>query len=244
MRPVPSGAADFVARHEGLRLESYQDTGGVWTVGYGHTGADVRPGLRISLGKAKALLAQDLRVAAARLQAVVKRPVIEDLTENQYAALLSFVFNLGAESRWTIWKVLNARQFDQVPVQLMRWVYVGQAKVRGLVSRRAAEVALWSAGEPGSVDEDPPSSVTRIEATPPASLDPRPLMRSGGFVSTASAGVATAAVAVGEVSRAVTPYAQQSAIVGRALAMLSLIAALLAALGVLFVWLKKRESRT
>ena len=122
MRPVPSDAAAFVARHEGLRLESYQDTGGVWTIGYGHTGADVHAGLRISLGKAKAWLAQDLRVAAARLQAVVTRPVIDDLTENQYAALLSFVFNLGAEPRWTIWKVLNARQFDQVPVQLMRFV--------------------------------------------------------------------------------------------------------------------------
>jgi hypothetical protein len=67
-------------------------------------------------------------------------------------------------------------------------------------------------------------------------------MRSGGFVSTASAGVATAVVAVGEVSRAVSPYAQQSPLVGRVVATLALIAALLAALGVVFVWLKKREA--
>jgi len=243
MRPVPDGAAAFVARHEGLRLESYQDVGGVWTVGYGHTGPDVHAGLRISLTKAKAWLAEDLRTAAARLHTVADQPVIEELTENQYSALLSFVFNLGADARWTIWKVLNAQQFDQIPLQLMRFVYVGKTKVQGLVNRRAAEVALWSAGEPGSVDEDPPSSTTRMEITPPASTDPQPLMRNGGFVSTASAGVATAAVAVGEVSRAVSPYAQQSPMVGRAVATLALVAAVLAALGVLFVWLKTREAR-
>lgn len=243
MRSLPPGATAFVARHEGLRLDSYTDAGGVWTVGYGHTGPEVHAGLRITPAKAKAWLAADLDQAAARLQAVVKRPVIDELTDNQYAALLSFVFNLGADPGWTIWKALNARQFDQVPVQMMRFVYVGRAKVRGLVNRRAAEVALWSEDEPGSVDEHPPSSLTRAEATPPAQLETRPLLASRSFLSTASAGVATAAVAVGEVSQAISPFAQQSAMVGRAVATLALIAAALAAAGVLFVWLKRREGR-
>lgn len=122
-----------------------------------------------------------------------------------------------------------------------RFGIVGKAKVRGLVNRRAAEVALWSEGEPGSVDEDPPSSLTRAETTPPARLEPRALMASRSFVSTASAGVATAAVAIGEVTQAISPFAQQSALVGRAVAMLALLAAALAAAGVLFVWLKRRE---
>lgn len=243
MRPLPLAATAFVARHEGLRLDSYTDAGGVWTVGYGHTGPDIHAGLRITPAKAKAWLAADLRTAAARLEAVVRRTVVDELTDNQYAALLSFVFNLGAEPGWTIWKALNARRFDQVPVQMMRFVYVGKAKLSGLVNRRAAEVALWSEGEPGSVDEHPPSSLTRAEATPPAQLEIRPLLASRSFVSTASAGVATAAVAIGEVTQAISPFAQQSALVGRAVATLALVAAALAAAGVLFVWLKRREGR-
>lgn len=242
MRAVPDCAASFVAQHEGLRLESYQDAGGVWTVGYGHTGSEVHAGLRISLARARGWLADDLQTAAARLYGVVERSVIEALTENQYAALLSFVFNLGADPSWTLWKVLNRRQFDQVCPQLMRFVFVGKVKLKGLVSRRAAEAALWSAGEPGSVEDDPPSSLTRAEATPPSPLEAPARGRS--LVATASAGVATAALAVGELSQAINPYAQQSTLLGRVVATLALAAAALAGLGVLFVWLARREARS
>ena len=51
---------------------------------------------------------------------------------------MSFVFNLGAGAKWTIWKVLKARRFDEVPPQLMRFVNAGGRVVKGLVNRRAA----------------------------------------------------------------------------------------------------------
>jgi lysozyme len=241
MRSIPPVATAFVARHEGLRLESYQDPAGVWTIGYGHTGPEIHAGLRITRTRALALLDADLAVAAERLAGLVKPEVLSDLTEHQYAALLSFVFNLGADSRWTIWKRLNARRYEEIPLQMMRFVRVGDRKLMGLVNRRAAEVALWSTDEPGTLNEHPPSSVTRAEPTPPAALEPNGLLGSRTLVSTASAGVAASAVAVGEVSRAISPYAQQSPLVGRAVAALALLAAGLAALGLLFVWLKRRE---
>ena len=240
MRPGVRGRIGLNGR---LQRRANADAGGVWTIGYGHTGPEVHAGLRITQRRAATFLAADLREAAARLHAVVRREAIDALTDNQYAALLSFVFNLGAEPSWTIWKRVNARDFDQVPVQMMRFVYVGKVKLRGLVNRRAAEVALWSTDEPGSRDEHPPSSLTRAEATPPARLDPKPLLLSRSFVSTASAGVASAAVAIGEVSQAISPFSQHSALVGRAVAALALMAAMLAAAGVAFVWLKRREAR-
>jgi len=242
MRPLPAVAADFVARHEGVRYRAYQDAGGVWTVGYGHTGPEVHAGTVITDKQALKFLEADLIVAASRLAAVVKREVIDALTENQYAALLSFVFNLGADPTWTIWKRLNARAFDEVPVQMSRFVYVGKVKVKGLVNRRAAEVALWSTAEPGSVEDDaPPSSVTRDEVTPPASMA-LPASQSKSIVTTCAATVATAGVAVGEVIKAVTPYATQSPLVGHAVSTLAIVAAGLAAAGALFVFLKNRQA--
>ena len=122
--------------------------------------------------RAEAWLREDLETAARRLGAVVSAEVVAELTEHQYAALLSFVFYLGASPKWTIWKRLNARQFDQVPVEMARFVYVGKTKLQGLVKRRAAEIALWSTEEPGSAPDAPPSSYTRAEATPPAAAEP------------------------------------------------------------------------
>ncbi len=241
MRPVPASASTFVAGHEGLRLVAYLDQGGVWTVGYGHTGPEVKDGLKITQAKARKLLEADLVIASSRLHAVVKREVIDDLTENQYVALLSFVFNLGANKKWTLWRRLNARQFDQVPVELMRFTYVGKIKVRGLVNRRAAEFALWSTDEPGSVDEEPGSAATRRDETPPVHRDPKPLFKSSSFVATAATGVTGASVGISEVSHAINPYADQSEVIGRVAGVLAAITAMLAVAALVFVWLKRRQ---
>lgn len=186
MRPVPQAAVDFVAAREGCKLESYQDQGSVWTIGWGHTGLAIHGGLRWTEEQAKAALTDDLTEAAARLEARIGRAIVNTLTENQYAALLSFVFNLGNgpdKPEWTIWKRLRAKQYDQVPVEMMRFVYCRKLKVQGLVNRRAAEVALWSTDEPGSVDADPPSGFTRFEATPPVTTQPVSLAKQPAVIA-------------------------------------------------------------
>jgi len=243
MRAIPKAAIDFVAEHEGWRDTAYQDSVGVWTIGWGHTGPEVRAGLKINRAQGRVLLGQDLRVAAARLENKIGAGVVADLTANQYAALLSFVFNLGTPGT-TIWKRLRARQFDQVPVEMMRFVYAGGKKLRGLVARRAEEVKLWSADEPGSADEAPPSSVTRAIATPPVSSDPAPASKSGGVLTLVGGAVAAVPVAVTQVTQAISPYAAQSELVQRVVAGLAVVAAVAVVAGLAIAWLKKREARS
>lgn len=242
MRPIPKAAADFVAAQEGLRLEAYQDPGGAWTTGYGHTGPEVHAGLRITLAKARAWLDEDLRTAAARLAAVAPWEMIERLDEAQYAALLSFVFNLGANPGWTIWKKLKAGRLDLVPGEMLRFVYVGRTRMPGLAARRAAEVALWSSGD-AEAAEPPPSSYVRAEPTPPAPLAMKPLFRSRTAITGAAQLVGGASAGALAVQQTVAPYAQQAAVLGKLTAALAVF---LAGCGVALLaikWLERREAR-
>jgi lysozyme len=191
IRPIPEAAREIVREFEGLRLEAYVCPAGVLTIGYGHTGPEVTQGLKITKRQAEIYLTQDLQAASRRLASRIG-PVVDDLTDNQYAALLSFVFNLGANPSWTLWKVLKAKDFDAVPAQLSRFVYAGKTKLKGLVRRRNAEVALWSEEEPGSADEAVNSAHLRHAETPPAPLPEKPLVQSktiwtGGIVAAGGA---------------------------------------------------------
>jgi lysozyme len=238
MRAVPDCAVQFVKAHEGCKLTAYLDSGNLLTVGYGHTGTSVKAGQTIPQSMADLYLSEDLAVAAKRLCGVVSEPVLLELTDNQYAALISFVFNLGCQPAWTIWKTLNARDFDHVPEQMMRFVYCGGKKVQGLVNRRAAEVALWSTEEPGSVPDVPSSAVTRTEATPPlpAKTD------LAHVIGAATAAVGAVPVAAKAVSDAVSPYADKSPLVGHMIAILATVAAVATVVLLGLAWLKSKRA--
>jgi GH24 family phage-related lysozyme (muramidase) len=243
MRAVPESAVSFVADHEGRRLVAYQDIAGKWTIGYGHTGADLHEGIKIDIAEARRLLEADMKTAACRLQAVVKPDVIAELTENQYAALLSFVFNLGANPKWTIWKRLNARQFDQVPLELAKFNKAGGRVVQGLVNRRAEEQKLWSLGAPNTTAEKVPSSVTRSEPTPPTPTEPKPAAKSAVIITAVSGAVASAPPAINQAMMAVQPYAQHSEWMQRTLGVLATIGGALAILGLVLLFLKHKAAR-
>lgn len=142
----------LIKEFEGLRTEAYQDSVGVWTIGYGHTSAagapKVVPGLRISGTEAHQILLRDLGAFEGGVTRLVRRP----LKQGQFDALVSFAFNvgLGAFSRSTLLKRLNAGRYDEVPAQLMRWTRAGGRELAGLVRRRRAEAGLWR-----SLDEGP-----------------------------------------------------------------------------------------
>lgn len=131
---------------EGLRLTAYPDpgTGGdPWTIGYGHTGADVHPGLVITKDKAEQLLRADVRTA----EAAVKRLVKVQLSQNQYDALVDFVFNVG-EGNFaysTLLKLLNQGNFKAASLQFDRWNKAGGKILNGLIRRRDNEEALFNA---------------------------------------------------------------------------------------------------
>ena len=80
---------------EGCKLKSYPDpgTGGTpWTIGYGHTGPDVHEGMVISQEEAEELLKKDIQAA----ENIINSKVQEDLNQNEFDALVDFVFNIGA----------------------------------------------------------------------------------------------------------------------------------------------------
>jgi lysozyme len=141
---------------EGLELNEYLDSGGAPTIGVGHlmTRSERMSGKIIINGKGVVyrkgltvqqcwdLLDQDLDSAEACVNSMVKVP----LNQNQFDALVSFVFNVGnnAFRDSTLLKVLNAGHFDQVPTQLRRWIRDNGKIVKGLINRREKEISLWN----------------------------------------------------------------------------------------------------
>ena len=136
---------DLIKSFESLRLKAYRDPVGIWTVGYGHTGPDVYPGLEISKPEAEQLLADDLRESEEGVRELVAVP----LNDNQFAALVSFAFNAGggALKGSTLRRKLNKKDYKGAADEFSKWVY-GTIKGRrvlppGLVRRRAQERNLF-----------------------------------------------------------------------------------------------------
>jgi lysozyme len=127
---------------EGLRLTAYQDSVGVWTIGYGHTGPEVHHGQCISEIEAETLLRSDLSSAVR----AVRKAVQVNLAQHQFDALVDFSFNLGRGSflSSSLLRYVNQGEFDGATVQFGLWVHAGGKVLPGLVRRRAAEAALFS----------------------------------------------------------------------------------------------------
>jgi lysozyme len=130
---------------EGLRLTAYQDQVGVWTIGYGHTGPDVTAGLTITSDEAQTLLAKDVSSAAD----CVNNLVAVTLTQEEFDALVDFVFNLGAGAfrGSTMLRDLNAGDFTNAAAQFDMWDHAGGVVVAGLLRRRQAEAELFEGGD-------------------------------------------------------------------------------------------------
>jgi lysozyme len=127
---------------EGLSLKSYQDSGGVWTIGYGHTGPGVHAGLSITPDRADNLLREDVAAAVG----CVNRGVRVPLAQHQFDALVDFCFNAGSGNFLgsTLLRAVNAGEFAAATEQFALWVHAAGAVIPGLVRRRAAEAALFS----------------------------------------------------------------------------------------------------
>lgn len=128
-------------RYEGLRLKAYQDSGGVWTVGYGHTGPDIGFGRVVTPLEADALLRADLRDAIDCVNRALKAAV----EQQHFDALVDFCFNAGRGNllRSTLLQQVNARRFEEAARQFGLWINVNGQPSRGLQRRRAAESAMF-----------------------------------------------------------------------------------------------------
>lgn len=148
-RHISPRGLGLVKHFEGLYLKAYQDTGGVWTIGYGHTGmrhmdGSVKAGRVITEAEADRLLEHDM----IRAEVFVQRHVKVDLNQDRFDALVSFSFNTGGlideEGEPTmILRTLNLGDFEGAARQFGRWVFDDGRKLKGLVRRRHAEMLLF-----------------------------------------------------------------------------------------------------
>lgn len=134
-------AVDFIKEKESCRTSAYKDLGGVWTIGYGHTGPEVQEGLQWSSSECEATLARDVEKVEEQVKALVKVP----LNDNQMAALISFAYNLGvgALKRSELLSIINRADYLHASTGFMNWASVDGRRVKGLVKRRLEEALLF-----------------------------------------------------------------------------------------------------
>ena len=134
----------LIKKFEGLELEAYKCAAGVWTIGYGHT-KDVQPGDVWSESHADHMLEVELE----EFEAYINDNVTAPLSQNQFDALVSWVYNLGPANlkASTMLKVLNSGDYEGVPAQIKRWNKAGGKVLEGLIRRREAEALLFQ-GKP------------------------------------------------------------------------------------------------
>lgn len=139
----------LIKAFEGKHNKGYLCPANVWTIGYGHTGPTFdKPtpqGMTISDFDAETLLKKDM----AKFEDVVTKHVKVPLSQNQFDALVSFTFNVGAGAfaSSTLLKLLNQGKYDEVPAQFLRWNKGGGKVLAGLVRRRKSEAHLFVTGE-------------------------------------------------------------------------------------------------
>lgn len=136
---VSEAGLELTRKSEGLRLIAYKDTGGVWTIGYGHTGG-VRPNQMITEDVAVTLLKHDMDYSVN----VVNQHALP-CTQGQFDALCDFVFNVGAVQflHSTLLRLHKAGEYEKAAAEFPRWKYDNGKVISGLVKRRAAERALY-----------------------------------------------------------------------------------------------------
>lgn len=154
-------AVDFIKEHEGLRLESYRDTGGVWTIGFGTTkypnGIKVTEGEKITEQEAEEYLHYEVKQKASAIDLLIKDV---PLNQNQYDAIVSLAYNIGigAFAKSTLLKKLKVNPHDKSiyvyakdengkPVvdscEFVRWCRDNGRIIEGLLIRRAHEADLY-----------------------------------------------------------------------------------------------------
>ena len=135
----------LIKQFEGCKLTAYQDSVGVWTIGYGWTqpvdGKPIRAGMTIKQETAERLL----KTGLVSYESDVSRLVKVGLTQGQFDALVSFTYNLGARSLSTsiLLRKLNAGDYAGAADELLRWNKAGGKVLNGLTRRREAERALF-----------------------------------------------------------------------------------------------------
>ena len=130
----------LIKQYEGCRLTAYKCSAGVWTIGYGHT-AGVHSGMTITQAQADAYLQQDTAKFEGYVNNPAYVPITANLNQNQFDALVSFAFNLGAGN---LRKLCKGRTAAQIAQAMTQYCKANGKVLAGLRRRRAAEQALFN----------------------------------------------------------------------------------------------------
>lgn len=195
-------AVNLIKAFEGLHdvkddgfVHAYRCPAGKWTIGWGSTmfnGKPVTRGMTITKDEADNLLIDDITSHAEPIHRLVTVP----LTQPQYDALASFIFNVGAGNfaRSTLLKKLNRGDYDGAAREFARWNKAKGKVLRGLTRRRTAEAALFMMDVPiGRDGEKQPQEVE---------IDEKPLAKSRTLWG---AGAAAAGAALAEAASQIEP---------------------------------------
>lgn len=192
-----------------------QRVGGTLTAGVGHTGSDLTQwiGKTIPEEQIDAWLDADNDIAENFVQNNIKVP----LNNNQFAAMVFWVFNVGvgAAAKSTLIKKLNAKDYDSVPAQLKRWtktrVNGKMIESNGLIKRRADEIAYWLADEqnipaPVKRPKDKPTGTQTAELETPKTITLENAAAGAGIVTTVFGGLTEGPVAYAAAGIAVVAF--------------------------------------
>lgn len=143
-RQITHKGLELIKRHEGFSADMYLCPAGLATIGYGHV---LQKGERYDRPISAAWATQLLRADVMAAEAAVLRLIAVSLSNGQFDALVSFTFNVGAGAlqRSALRACVNDGRHDEVPAQLMRWVWAGGRRLNGLIARRADEAERYLA---------------------------------------------------------------------------------------------------
>jgi len=142
---ISANGIALIKQFEGCKLKAYQDSVGVWTIGYGWThavdGKQIKAGMTIDQAAADRLL----KCGVVQYEQGVNQLVKAKINQQQFDALVSFAYNLGTRSlsTSTLLQKLNAGDKQGAADEFPKWNKAGGKELRGLVTRRAAERELF-----------------------------------------------------------------------------------------------------
>lgn len=147
----------LITHYEGLCLRSYKDSVGILTIGFGHTGEDVKENMSITTDQAMSLLYSDLKF----FEGIINKNVTSEINQDQFDALVSIVYNIGPGakgikdgiitlkdgSKSSLLKDVNSSNFAKAASDFLAWNKAGGKVLNGLTRRRTSESVLFSTGK-------------------------------------------------------------------------------------------------
>lgn len=196
---ISNNGLALIKRFEGCRLTAYQDSVGVWTIGYGHT-SGVRKGQAITQAQADSFLKSDCASAEKSVNSYSKY----NWNQNQFDALVSFTFNCGSGNLKTL---LNngQRTIAEISSKITAYNKSGGKVLQGLVKRRAAEKELFDKPTSSSAVPVSPSTSSTVKFVKPISyLQTDPKWKNHNYsakgekktIGSAGCGVAASAMVI------------------------------------------------